>query len=199
MKEVGLEVIGFIFSLILAAAGAIFGTMSYRSKKKIDIELSQTQKVNEDYQRLLEEEKTRSYRNMIVEEIEPLIEEIHRVRNESNSKIKAVEKHIKDDEKEFEHRIDDLKEFHNKDKHEVNDRLTDLDQKHDDNLSKILESYKFRFIQLCKTHLKDNYITEEEWEQIVTFYDLYRGLGGNGQAAEYFERVKKLGPPPSKD
>lgn len=199
MKEVGLEVIGFIFSLILAAAGAIFGTISYKSKKKIDIELSQTQKVNEDYQKLLEEEKTRSYRNMIVEEIEPLVEEIHRVRNESNSKIKAVEKHIKDDEKEFEHRIDDLKEFHNKDKHEVDDRLADLDQKHDDNLSKILESYKFRFIQLCKTHLKDNYITEEEWEQIVTFYDLYRGLGGNGQAAEYFERVKKLGPPPSED
>jgi hypothetical protein len=164
MSEVGLEVIGFIFSLIIAAAGAIFGTMSYKSKKKIDIELSQTQKVNEDYQRLLEEEKTRSYRNMIVEEIEPLVEEIHRVRNESNSKFKAVEKHIKDDEKEFEHRIDDLKEFHNKDKHEVDDKLADLDQKHDDNLAKILESYKFRFIQLCKVHLKDNYITTEEFE-----------------------------------
>lgn len=199
MTEVGLEVIGFVFSLLLAAAGAIFGTISYRSKKKIDIELSQTQKVNEDYQRLLEEEKTRSYRNMIVQEIEPLIEEIHRVKTEANSKIEAVENHIKEDEKEFEHRIDDLKQFHNDDKHEVDNKLADLNQKHEDNLAKILESYKFRFIQLCKIHLKDNYITTEEFEQIVAFYDLYSGLGGNGQAAEYFERVKKLGPPPTEN
>ena len=203
MKEVGMEVLAFVFGICTAILTAVLGVITHKSKKKIDLAMAETQKANDkiaeevakkeaDYQRLLDEEKTRSYRQMIVDEIDPLVDEIHRIKSESFSKIKNVEKHIEDDEKEFEHRIDDLKQYHNTDKHEVNDKLADLDQKHQDNLSKILESYKFRFIQLCKVHLKEGYVTPEDWEQIVTFYDLYRGLGGNGQAAEYFERVKKL-------
>ena len=208
MKEVGMEVLTFIFGACTVILSAIVGVISHKYKKKIDYAMAETQKANDkiaeevskkeaNYQRLLEEEKTRSYRGMIVEEIEPLIDEIHRVRNESLLKIDNVEKHIKEDEEEFEHRIDDLKQYHNTDKNEVDDKLADLDQKHRDNLAKILESYKFRFIQLCKVHLKDGYITPEDWEQIVAFYDLYHGLGGNGQAAEYFERVKTLENKPS--
>ena len=60
------------------------------------------------------------------------------------------------------------------------------------NFNLIINSYKFRLIQLCKTHLKDNFITEEDFEQITEMYKLYHGLGGNGQAQEYYEKVLQL-------
>ena len=62
----------------------------------------------------------------------------------------------------------------------------------DRNFKLIINSYKFRLIQLCKSHLRDNFITEEDFEQITEMYKLYRGLGGNGQAQEYYEKVLKL-------
>ena len=56
----------------------------------------------------------------------------------------------------------------------------------------IVDSYKFRLIQLCKTHLRDGYITQDAFEQITEMYKLYHGLGGNGQAQDYYERVMEL-------
>jgi hypothetical protein len=56
-----------------------------------------------------------------------------------------------------------------------------------------VDSYKFRLIQLCKTHLRDGYITEHDFEQITEMYKLYDGLGGDqGQAQEYYEKVLEL-------
>ena len=49
-----------------------------------------------------------------------------------------------------------------------------------------------RLIQLCKTHLRDGYITQDAFEQITEMYKLYHGLGGNGQAQDYYERVMEL-------
>ena len=60
------------------------------------------------------------------------------------------------------------------------------------NLNLIVNSYKFRLIQLCKTHLRDGYITESDFEQITEMYKLYHGLGGNGQAQEYYDKVLEL-------
>jgi hypothetical protein len=56
----------------------------------------------------------------------------------------------------------------------------------------IINSYKFRLIQLCKSHLRDGYITESDFEQITEMYKLYTGLGGNGQAEEYYDKVLDL-------
>ena len=111
----------------------------------------------------------------------------------------SIKKHIHDDEKQFENRLDNLKDYHNSDRDEVaqeiDQRTKDLELK----LLKIVESYKFRFIQLCKTHINDGYITNSEWEQIVAFYDLYHGLGGNGQAEDYYNKVKELEVVPDED
>ena len=60
------------------------------------------------------------------------------------------------------------------------------------NFNLIINSYKFRLIQLCKSHLKDGYITENDFEQITEMYKLYKGLGGNGQAQEYYDKVLLL-------
>jgi hypothetical protein len=40
--------------------------------------------------------------------------------------------------------------------------------------------------------LRDDYITESDFEQITEMYKLYHGLGGNGQAQEYYDKVLKL-------
>ena len=208
------HVIEFVSGLLTLFASTALGIVAYKSKKKVDAAMDnakraqdeaaaeekkakdeaeeKAKKQREDYERLLKDEQNRNYRDMIVNEIEPLVQEIHRVKKDAKAQIQAVEAHLKLDEDEFEQRLENLKSHHNTDKTLVDEKLADLAQKHEDNLSKILESYKFRFIQLCKTHLKDGYITPEEWDQIVAFYDIYHGLGGNGQAEEYFEQVKKL-------
>ena len=56
----------------------------------------------------------------------------------------------------------------------------------------ILASYRFRLIQLCQSFLKQGYITSGQYEQLVEFFKVYAGLGGNGQAKEYYERTLKL-------
>lgn len=56
----------------------------------------------------------------------------------------------------------------------------------------ILASYRFRLIQLCQSFLKQGYMTSVQYEQLVEFFKVYTGLGGNGQAKEYYERTLKL-------
>ena len=181
MSEIALEVVALVSGLIMAAAGMIFGIISHKQKKKIDADFDKVQKQNADYQRLLDDEKARNNRKMILEELKPIYDE-----------MAQIKKHISDDEKDFEDKLDNLKDYHNNDRDEVaqeiDERTKDLELK----ILKIVESYKFRFIQLCKTHINDGYISNREWEQIVTFYDLYHSLGGNGQAEDYYEQVKKL-------
>ena len=56
----------------------------------------------------------------------------------------------------------------------------------------IIASYRFRLIQLCQSFLKQGYMTSGQYEQLVEFFKVYAGLGGNGQAKEYYERTLKL-------
>ena len=56
----------------------------------------------------------------------------------------------------------------------------------------IVASYRFRLIQLCKGFLRQEYITEGQMEQLVEFYKLYKGLGGNGQAETYYDKAIAL-------
>lgn len=59
----------------------------------------------------------------------------------------------------------------------------------DSRLALIIASYKFRMIQLCRMFLKQGYLTQCQYDQLTEFYKLYRGLGGNGQAKEYYDRT----------
>lgn len=56
----------------------------------------------------------------------------------------------------------------------------------------IVASYRFRLIQLCKGFLRQEYITESQMEQLIEFYKLYKGLGGNGQAETYYNKAIAL-------
>ena len=128
----------------------------------------------QELQKRKEEDMTRLHRQMILDEIEPLVEEIHRVKTSLDQKV------------------NDLR--HEADQTHTN-MYKDLElviKKNDKNLELIINSYKFRFIQLCKTHLRDGYITQDEFDQITEMFKLYSGLGGNGQAEEYYEKVIDL-------
>ena len=56
----------------------------------------------------------------------------------------------------------------------------------------IIDSYKFRLVQLCKLYLKQGYMTQPQYDQLSEFFKLYSNLGGNGQAKEYYEKTMKL-------
>lgn len=56
----------------------------------------------------------------------------------------------------------------------------------------IVSSYRFRLVQLCREYLKQGYMTQSQYEQLVEFFKVYRGLGGNGQAEEYYNKAIEL-------
>lgn len=65
----------------------------------------------------------------------------------------------------------------------------DIEKSH---MQLIISSYKFRLVQLCKAYIKQSYMTQEQYDQLSEFYRIYSGLGGNGQAKEYYELTLEL-------
>ena len=136
---------------------------------------------NKKLKTLQESDATRQYRQMILDEIEPIIEEITRLKNEINNLAEKGKAKVS--------QMEQLSISEHRQMYE------DLHITHSETLKAlelITNSYKFRLIQLCKIHLRDQYITESDFEQISEMYKLYHGLGGNGQAHEYYEKVLKL-------
>lgn len=56
----------------------------------------------------------------------------------------------------------------------------------------IVASYRFRLIQLCKIYIKQGFMTQDQYDQLMELYKVYTGFGGNGQAKEYFDRAISL-------
>ena len=152
----------------LVSAGALAFCKHLYSKNK---KLEEMQKADQN----------RQYRQMILDDIEPIINEITRLKSE----ITAVDTNAKVALTQFKTEADATKAH-------MYDDLNEIQAKNDENFKLIINSYKFRLIQLCKTHLRDGYITESDFEQITEMYKLYHGLGGNGQAQEYYDKVLEL-------
>lgn len=136
---------------------------------------------NKKLEEMQQADQNRQYRQMIIDEIEPIIEELGRIRNEINDVNTKVSSEL--------NALESKEENEHKHMYQV---LNDAQDENEKNFNLIINSYKFRLIQLCKTHLRDDYITESDFEQITEMYKLYHGLGGNGQAQEYYEKVLKL-------
>lgn len=136
---------------------------------------------NQKLEEMQRADQNRQYRQMILDEIEPIITEITRLKNEINQVNTNVQQEIVrlegNAQKEHQKMYCDL------------NKVQDENKK---NFNLIINSYKFRLIQLCKTHLRDGYISEADFEQISEMYKLYHGLGGNGQAQEYYDKVLEL-------
>lgn len=185
MAYVGELVAAFILAIVTTIAGLLVKHFYNKAQKEAEEKIAEEKRKHEEerkeYERLLKEEQTRNNRQMILDEIDPLVEELNRVKE-----------NIKKDESNFENELQSLKTYHNTDKDSFDAKINELIADHEIKFIKIRESYKFRFIQLCKTYLRDGFITTSEWEQLSTMYDLYHSLGGNGQAEDYFNQVKKL-------
>lgn len=185
MAYVGELVAAFILAIVTTIAGLLVKHFYNKAQKEAEEKIAKEKRKHEEerkeYERLLKEEQTRNNRQMILDEIDPLVEELNRVKE-----------NIKKDESNFENKLQSLKNYHNTDKDNFDTKINELITDHEIKFIKIRESYKFRFIQLCKTYLRDGFITTGEWEQLSTMYDLYHSLGGNGQAEDYFDQVKKL-------
>lgn len=76
--------------------------------------------------------------------------------------------------------------------HRLQKRIKELEDSNDTHWGLIVEQYKFRLIQICKAYLHQGFMTPDEYEQLNEFYRVYVGLGGNGQAQEYFARTARL-------
>ena len=152
----------------LVSAGALAFCKHLYSKNK---KLEEMQKADQN----------RQYRQMILDEIEPIINEITRLKSE----ITKVNTDAKVALTQFKTEADATKQCMYND-------LNEVQAKNDENFKLIINSYKFRLIQLCKTHIRDGYISESDFEQITEMYKLYHGLGGNGQAQEYYDKVLEL-------
>jgi hypothetical protein len=136
---------------------------------------------NKKLEEMQKADQNRQYRQMILDEIEPIINEITRLKSE----IIKVDTDAKVALTQFKTEADVTKQC-------MYDDLNEIQTKNDENFKLIINSYKFRLIQLCKTHIRDGYITESDFEQITEMYKLYHGLGGNGQAQEYYDKVLEL-------
>lgn len=79
-----------------------------------------------------------------------------------------------------------------KDLGELRAKLLEVGETEKHHIEIIQGSYKFRLIHLCKTYIRQQYITQDQFDQLSEFYKVYTDLGGNGQAAEFYDKVLDL-------
>ena len=79
-----------------------------------------------------------------------------------------------------------------KDLGELRKKVLELQVKEQHHIDIIQGSYKFRLIHLCRTYIRQGYITQDQFDQLSEFYKVYSDLGGNGQAAEFYDKVLDL-------
>lgn len=75
---------------------------------------------------------------------------------------------------------------------ELRKYIREVDVNENNRISLIIASYRFRLIQLCQIYLHQGYMTNEQYEQLSEFFKVYSGLGGNGQAKEYYDKAMEL-------
>ena len=132
------------------------------------------------YQELLEHEQDDKTKKAIEVQLEPIYKELEEIRK----------------------RVFDLQDYHMSDINLIRKAMDDREDAMrteaqerlkliDDNLDLIISSYKYRLVELCKGLEQQGFMYQYQYDHLSEFYHLYRNLGGNGQAQEYFEKVCK--------
>lgn len=101
-------------------------------------------------------------------------EEDNKTKKEIDLQLEPIYKELEDIRK----RILSLQDKENQDLDGVNE-----------NFKLIIASYKYRLVQLCKELLNQGFMYQYQYDHLNEFYNLYRNLGGNGQAQSYYEKV----------
>ena len=130
------------------------------------------------YQELLGKEQDAKTKKAVEVQLEPIYKELEEIRK----------------------RVFNLQDCHDKDVHSIRDSMDKREEAMreeagenfkllQDNLDLIISSYKFRLVELCKGLEKQGFMYQYQYDHLNEFYHLYRKLGGNGQAQDYYERV----------
>lgn len=75
---------------------------------------------------------------------------------------------------------------------QLRDYIRNVDIEEKRKLDLIIASYRYRLVQLCKIYLRQGFMTQDQFEQLSEFYKMYHGLGGNGQAEEFYDKTRAL-------
>lgn len=141
------------------------------------------------YQELLDNEQDEKTKKAVEVQLEPIYKELEEIRK----------------------RVFDLQDCHINDVHSIKTAMDDREEAMrseteknfkllQDNLELIISSYKYRLVELCKGLEKQGFMYQYQYDHLNEFYHLYRKLGGNGQAQDYYERVcKELDTKPNPD
>ena len=132
------------------------------------------------YQELLDHEQDEKTKKAVEVQLEPIYKELEEIRK----------------------RVFDLQDCHINDVHSIKTAMDDREEAMrseaeknfkllQDNLELIISSYKYRLVELCKGLEKQGFMYQYQYDHLNEFYHLYRKLGGNGQAQDYYERVCK--------
>lgn len=114
------------------------------------------------------EETQKHYQELLTKE------EDDKTKKEIDLQLEPIYKELEDIRK----RILSLQDKENQDLNGVNE-----------NFKLIIASYKYRLVQLCKELLNQGFMYQYQYDHLNEFYNLYRNLGGNGQAQSYYEKV----------
>lgn len=140
--------ISLIFSIILTI-------ITLKIKKANQCQEDEDKKIA----KLLDKEERENQRNLIREEIKPIVDEIAEIHVSLGV---------------------------------INGKLSDAIKQEKNDVAAICVSYRYRLITLCRTYLRQGYITPAQFEQLEDFFQVYRAIGGNGQAEHYYNRVQEL-------
>lgn len=110
-----------------------------------------------------------------------------------HSQLKNYKKLLEESkDTELEKTIDSRIEPIQKEIEELRQYIIDTKDIEKSHMQLIISSYKFRLVQLCKEYIKQGFMTQGQYDQLSEFYRVYSGLGGNGQAKEYYELALEL-------
>lgn len=141
------------------------------------------------YQKLLTKEQDEKTKKAVEVQLEPIYKELEEIRK----RVFALQDCHADDIKKINDAMDDREEAM-RDESKANFKVLQ------DNIELIISSYKYRLVELCRGLQKQGFMYQYQYDHLSEFYTLYRKLGGNGQAQDYYERVcKELKTKPNPD
>ena len=107
-----------------------------------------------------------------------------------HSKLKKYKKIVDDyEESKLEELVDSRIKPLRQELEDLKVIIQNLISHQDHDIQVIVDSYKFRLIQLCQMYQNQGHMSADEYNQLSELYKAYSGLGGNGQAKAYFDRT----------
>lgn len=130
------------------------------------------------YQELLVHEQEEKTKKAVEVQLEPIYKELEEIRKRV---FDLQDSHVND--------IDIIRDAMDNRENAMRNEATENFKILQENLDLIISSYKYRLVELCKGLEKQGFMYQYQYDHLNEFYHLYRKLGGNGQAQDYYKRV----------